>query len=156
MFRPALARDAVALRDLERAANLLALAHVFPPSDFAFPDVEVLARWVQTLDDAGVTVEVLDDAAGLACYVAYDDATVRHLAVHPARWGEGLARRALVRAAGAIRARGNRPRLWCLVANSRAQGLYAHLGWTPTGEQRRAQWRPHPPEVELVLDAGLL
>ena len=45
MFRPAREDEAGALRDLERAANLVALGHVFPPDRFPFPDDAVLARW---------------------------------------------------------------------------------------------------------------
>ena len=45
MFRPATDGDAVALRDLEKAANLIALAHVFPPETHPYPDAGVLDRW---------------------------------------------------------------------------------------------------------------
>lgn len=155
-LRPATAADAPALRDLERAANLVGLAHVFPVADFPFPDDEVLARWRRVLADPGVVVEVVDAdadgrALGLDCLVAYDATTLRHLAVHPRRWGSGLARLAVTRAARAIRDGGAQPRLWCLAANGRALGLYAHLGWEPTGVEKRSEWTPFPTERELVL-----
>jgi hypothetical protein len=38
--------DAVVLRDLEREANLVGLAHVFP--GLPFPDEGVLERWRST------------------------------------------------------------------------------------------------------------
>lgn len=152
-FRPAGAADAPALRDLEREANLVGLAHVFPAADFPFPDAEVLARWSRVLAEPGVVVEVVDGpgGAGLDCYAAHDQTTLRHLAVHPRRWGSGLARAAVTRSAAAIRTGGHEPRLWCLAANDRALGLYGHLGWAPTGVEKRSEWMPYPVELELVL-----
>ncbi|WP_341928036.1 GNAT family N-acetyltransferase [Nocardioides psychrotolerans] len=158
-FRPARADDAAALRDLEREANLVGLAHVFPAADFPFPDDAVLARWQQVLAEPGVVVEVVDGPGGdggdggegLDVFVAHDATTLRHLAVHPRRWGTGLARVAVERAAGRIRAGGQQPRLWCLAANDRALGLYLHLGWEPTGVEQRSEWTPYPVERELVL-----
>ncbi|GEP37081.1 hypothetical protein NPS01_07440 [Nocardioides psychrotolerans] len=152
-FRPAVAGDATGLRDLEREANLVGLAHVFPAADFPFPDDEVLERWSRVLAEPGVSVEVVDgpEGDGLDAFVAHDATTLRHVAVHPRRWGTGLARRAVVRAASAIWAGGHEPRLWCLAANDRALGLYFHLGWEPTEVERRSEWTPYPVERELVL-----
>lgn len=146
-FRAASCDDAVALRDLERAASLAALAHVFPPSRFPYPDGEVLDRWRSTLAEEGVEVLVVDDSPGLASLVAWDDEVVRHLAVDPARWGEGLARAALTH----VLDRSSTRRLWCLAANHRARGFYRHLGWEPSGTSRLAEWPPYPMEVELVF-----
>ena len=42
VFRAATSSEAAALTDLERAANLVALAHVFP--DTPYPEDEVRAR----------------------------------------------------------------------------------------------------------------
>ena len=50
---------AEALLDLERRANLVGLAHVFPADRFAFPDDDVLARWCLLLADPSVTVDVV-------------------------------------------------------------------------------------------------
>jgi len=158
-FRRATTADAEALRDLERAANLASLAHVFAPDTFPYPHEEVLERWRRTLVEAergvGVGVEVVDTPEGLRAFAAYDDTTLRHLAVHPDHWGSGLARAAVDRATVAIAARGaERAVLWCLEVNDRARGLYAHLGWRRTGRSRAAQWAPYPTEVELFLSLG--
>jgi len=153
-FRPATAADAEALRDLERIANLAALAHVFDPAEFPFPDAAVLERWRTVLAEPDVTVEVVDGPSGLLVLAAYDRTRLRHLAVHPDRWGAGLGGAAVRRAAERIRAGGVVPRLWCLDANDRALGLYRRLGWEPSGARRRAEWPPHPTEVELVLEGS--
>jgi RimJ/RimL family protein N-acetyltransferase len=145
-WRPATARDAASLADLERDANLVALRHVFPPDAFPFPWTGVHARWEQTLAEPGVVVEVVDGGARLDAFLAHDTKVLRHLAVHPERWGEGLAREAVDRACE----RGARA-LWCLVDNDRARGFYERLGWRPTGATREAVWPPHPRELEYRL-----
>lgn len=151
-FRKATGADLTALRDLEREANLAALAHVFPPDRFPFPDDDVLARWALVLDEAGCDVLVLDDPDPardrLVALAAYDDSSLRHLAVHPDHWGEGLGTRAMHAALHAMHLRGSTSAfLWCLEENSRARRLYAHTGWRATEERRPAPWPPHPTEM---------
>jgi GNAT superfamily N-acetyltransferase len=144
-WRSATPDDAVALRDLEREANLVGLAHVF--GALPFPDEAVLARWRETLADP--TVAVLMTEAAFACW---DEAgRLRHLAVHPDHWGTGLAREGVELAVREIRAAGRTPVLWVLVANQRARELYEHLGWEPTGREQPAEWPPYPVEMELRL-----
>lgn len=150
-----------ALTALERAANLAALGHVFPPARHPFPDDAVAARWALVLSDPTVVVEVVDpdgdplgdpDRGVLRACVAHDATTVRHLAVHPDHWGRGLARAALERAVAAIAGGGAaEAQLWCLVDNTRARGLYEHLGWRPTEERQEAPWPPHPEEMAYRL-----
>jgi len=147
VFRNANDVDLVALRDLERAANLVALAHVYPPSQYPYPDNDVLARWSIVLDDPDCTTLVHDGATGLDGLVAFDSASIRHLAVHPQHWGTGLARRLLEAACDRIE---GRVWLWCLVENHRARGLYEHLGWTPTGVQEESEFPPYPTQMEYV------
>lgn len=151
-FRPATPADAVALRDLEKAANLASLGHVFPPELHPYPDEAVLARWRAALDEPGVRVEVVRGAGRLRAVAAYDATTLRHLAVHPDDWGTGLGRLTVHRALAGIAAVGaDRALLWCLEENHRARGLYAHLGWRRTGRTRAAEWAPYPVEGEYVF-----
>lgn len=143
-WRRATTTDAGALRDLERDASLLGLAHVF--GDLPYPADDVLARWTVVLDDPGVVVEVIDrpDGPGLLALCAYD-ATLRHLAVHPSAWGTGLARDAVARAVA-----GGARRLWVLELNARARGVYEHLGWSASGATQECPWPPYPTELEYV------
>jgi len=144
-WRPATPHDAVALRDLEREANLVALGHVF--GDMPFPDEGVLARWKAALAEPSVTVLMTD-----AAFTSWDDVgRLRHLAVHPDQWGTGLAREGVDLAVAGIRAAGRTPVLWVLGSNERARGLYEHLGWEPTGREQLAEWPPYPVELELRL-----
>lgn len=145
-WRTATPEDAAALRDLERAANVVGLAHVF--GELPFPDQGVLERWHATLAEPGVSVRLVEGAA----LSAWDGAgRVRHLAVHPSRWGRGLGRAGASLAVAHIRASGRTPRLWVLEANHRARSLYAWLGWEPTGRTQPAEWPPYPTELELRL-----
>lgn len=152
--------DAVLLRDLERAANLVALAHVFPPATYPFPDAVVEQRWVTALQEPGVAAWVVGrDGPGGAeplGFVAHDDAWVRQVAVRPEAWGTGLGSALLDRAVHGVRARGGEPRLWCLQLNERALGLYGRRGWRRTGTERAAVHPPRPVEVELVLGEPVL
>ena len=153
MLREATTDDLSSLRDLEREANLVGLAHVFPPDRFPFPDDAVLARWALVLDDPGVTILVQDaaDGRGLDLFAAYDEGSLRHLAVHPDRWGEGLASGAVatvVRAMGRLGA--TEVELWCLEENRRARTLYERLGWRAGDDRRPAPWPPHPTEMRYT------
>jgi GNAT superfamily N-acetyltransferase len=144
-WRTATPDDAVALRDLEREANVVGLVHVFP--GMPFPDDGVLARWQTALADPAVAVFMTDVA-----FTSWDDTgRLRHLAVHPDHWGAGLAREGVELAVAGIRSSGLVPVLWVLEANHRACGLYEHLGWEPTGRTQPAEWPPYPTELELAL-----
>ena len=156
-FRRATQDDLVALRDLEREANLAALGHVFPPERYPFPDDAVLARWSLVLDDPSVTVLVAParDDNTLLVFAAYDDSTLRHLAVHPDHWGKGLASTAIETVLRALDRRGcTTASLWCLEDNHRARRLYEHLGWRPEPERREAPWPPHPTEMRYTRPVG--
>ncbi len=151
MLREANVEDLAALLDLEREANLVGLAHVFPAHQFPFPDDDVLARWALVLEEPGVTVEVRDAERGIDLLVAYDDRTLRHLAVRPDHWGEGLASQAIDAALRAMDARGTTvAELWCLEENHRARRLYEHLGWRATADRRPAPWPPQPTEMRYT------
>ena len=145
-WRGATPEDLGPLRDLERDANLVGLAHVFSVEEFPFPDDAVLSRWAIVLADPQVVTEVVDGDRGLLAYAAYDHESLRHLAVHPDAWGTGLATAGVQRAVH----HGAR-RLWVLVANHRARRLYEHLGWRATGVEQESPWTPHPVELEYAL-----
>jgi len=154
MFRQATTDDLPALLDLERAASLAALGHVFPPDHYPYPDGDVLARWALVLDEPGVEVLVRDDPAQdgrLDVLAAYDSTTLRHLAVHPDRWGAGLASTAIEVVLRAMDGRGTAvAQLWCLEENHRARRLYEYLGWRPTPDRQSAPWPPHPTEMRYT------
>jgi RimJ/RimL family protein N-acetyltransferase len=151
MLREATDDDLTALLELEREANLAALGHVFPPERYPFPDDDVLARWSLVLAEPGVRVLVRDAEHGIDLFAAYDDRSLRHLAVRPDRWGEGLASAAIEVVLHALDERGTTvAELWCLEENHRARRLYEHLGWRANRERREAPWPPHPTEMRYT------
>ena len=151
MFREASDADLLALTELERDANLAALGHVFRPEEHPFPFDDVLARWRLVLDDPSAVVLVRDASDGLAACAAYDDSTLRHLAVHPRHWGEGLATAAIETALHSMDLLGTTAAsLWVLEENHRARRLYSYLGWRETDERQEAPWPPHPTEVRYT------
>ena len=148
VFRTATRDDLVALRDLEREANLAGLGHVFPPERYPFPDDDVLARWALVLDAPDVDVMVAEVSGEIVAFAAYDDSTLRHLAVRPDHWGRGVASTAIETVLHALDLRGcTIASLWCLEENHRARRLYEYLGWRPEPERREAPWPPHPTEM---------
>ena len=153
MFREATVDDLPALLDLERAANLVGLRHVFPPERYPFPEDDVLARWALVLDEPGVDVLVRDaqDRPGIDLFAAYDDRSLRHLAVHPDHWGSGLATTAIETVLHTMDERGTTiAELWCLEENVRARRLYEYLGWRAEPDRRPAPWPPHPTEMRYT------
>ena len=152
MFREATVDDLTALLDLERAANLAGLGHVFPPERYPFPDDDVLARWALVLDEPGVDVLVRDAPdGGIDLFAAYDDRSLRHLAVHPGQWGSGLATTAIETVLHNMDERGTTiAELWCLEENTRARRLYERLGWRAERDRRPAPWPPHPTEMRYT------
>ena len=102
--------------ELEREANpVRAFAPVFPAERYPFPADDVLARWRLVLDEPSAEVLVAwvddpdDDADGLVAYAAYDDDTLRYLAVRPDHWGRGLATAAIETVLHAMDLREPRP-----------------------------------------------
>lgn len=156
MFRYATADDAGPLADLERAANEVGLAHVFPADRYPFPFDDVIARWALVLADPGVDVLVVEadedsGDAGLLAYAAYDSSSLRHVAVRPDQWGHGLASTAIEVAVQAMKRRGSTiASLWVLEDNERARRLYQYLGWRATKERRPAPWPPYPTEIRYT------
>lgn len=153
VFREAADEDLMALCDLERGANIVALSHVFPPEQYPFPDDAVLARWRLVMDDPAAVVIVADEPGTnhLVAFAAYDDNTLRHLAVHPEHWGKGLATEAIEVALHAMDLRGTTAAsLWCLEQNRRARRLYDYLGWRATEDRQEAPWPPHPTEMRYT------
>ncbi|WP_167051150.1 GNAT family N-acetyltransferase [Salinibacterium sp. ZJ77] len=143
-FRRAEPADAERLLEIERAAGLAAMGHIFPRDRFPYPTDAVLARWRRTLVEPGVTVLVEAGEQPVA-FVAFDADIIRHLAVHPDAQGRGLGR-AIVDAAVPHLAE---PRLWCLEENHAALVFYARTGWSPTGLTRPSDFEPHPTELQL-------
>jgi GNAT superfamily N-acetyltransferase len=144
-LRSAEPADAWRLLELERATNVVALAHIFPPDRYPSPDADVLAHWRIMLDDPGVAVLIAEQEGRTVGYVAFDAAWVRQLAVHPDRWGTGVAEGLMSAALMGIAAAGSaRARLWVLADNTRARRFYERTGWFRGVEESTSPYPPYP------------
>ncbi|CAA9378467.1 MAG: hypothetical protein AVDCRST_MAG21-1616 [uncultured Nocardioidaceae bacterium] len=136
------------LVDMERAASIAALGHVF--AGIPFPTDDVAARWALVLADPSATV-LVDDAAGvLVGYAAYGGGWLHHLGVIPRWWGSGHGE-ALHDAAISASAAAGRPTtcLWVLAENHRARRFYRRLGWRDTDIREPASFAPYPVRMQM-------
>lgn len=150
MIRPAGPGDEELLLEVQRAAALAALAHVFPPERYPFPDEAIRDRWrkqVRRDDATTLLAEAEERPVGL---VSFSPGWLESLFVVPEHWGTGLAARLHDEAVAAL----ERPcHLWVLEENHRARAFYDRRGWSPDGERRLADFPPWPPELRYTLDA---
>ena len=141
----------VALFELEKAASLAGLGHVFPVGEFPFPDEEVLAKYRLWFEDPEFRAVAVEQESRLIAHAAYDREQLRQLSVHPEHWGSGLAETIVEAALADIAAgRASQARLWVLTANARGRRFYERTGWVPTGKVSRSQFVPHPEMLEYV------
>jgi GNAT superfamily N-acetyltransferase len=150
-LRVAIADDVEALFGVQRSASLAALAHVFPPDRYPYPDDEVRERWRDFVgSDARILVAERDGrAVGVAALV---DCWLHGLYVVPVEWGSGVAASLHDAAVDAMRSSGcTEARLWVLEENARARRFYARRGWRSNGESRVVPYPPHPLDVGYSL-----
>jgi GNAT superfamily N-acetyltransferase len=135
----------VALYELEKAASLAGLGHVFPVERFPFPDEEVLAKYRLSFEDPDFKVVAVERDGRLVAHAAYDCEHLRQLSVRPNLWGTGLAAIVVDAALGDMGQRGaDRASLWVLTDNGRARRFYERTGWEPTGKVSTSRFVPHP------------
>jgi RimJ/RimL family protein N-acetyltransferase len=128
--------------ELQRAASLVGLLHVFPPDEFPYPDDAVLERW-RMFRGVVLVAEQESTAVGLA---AIDACWLHGLYVVPEAWGSGVAL-ALHDAALAALPDCAEVRLWVLEENRRARRFYEKHGWRRNGETRVVEYPPSPLDV---------
>jgi GNAT superfamily N-acetyltransferase len=128
--------------ELQRAASLAGLAHIFPPEQFPYPDEAVRERW-RAFPGVVLVAEQNGAAVGLA---AVADCWLNGLYVVPAAWGTGVAV-ALHDAALVAQPDCAEVKLWVLEENRRARRFYERHGWRRNGEQRVVEYPPSPLDV---------
>jgi RimJ/RimL family protein N-acetyltransferase len=139
----------VALYELEKAASLAGLGHVFPVEELSFPDEEVLAKYRLWFEDPDFKALAVEHGRRLIAHAAYDPEQLRQVSVRPEHWGSGLADTVVDAALDDMAAGGaQQARLWVLTANVRARRFYERTGWAPTGKVSRSQFVPHPEMLE--------
>jgi GNAT superfamily N-acetyltransferase len=133
------------LAEIQEAASLAGLGHIYPPDLHPYPREAVLERW------RGYDGEVFLDPDGRG-FSAIGDGWLNGLYVRPEAWGTGVAGELHDRAVEALHEAGaGTARLWVLQANVRARRFYERRGWTPDGSTREVEFPPYPLDVGYSL-----
>ncbi|MGZ4289168.1 MAG: N-acetyltransferase family protein [Gaiellaceae bacterium] len=127
---------------LQRDACVAALAHIFPPDLYPFPDDAVRSRWREFEG----TVFVAERDGRVAGFAAIARCWLDGFYVAPDHWGTGVADE-LHDAVLAELPDCPEIRLWTLDANDRARRFYVRRGWRPNGDSRVVPFPPHPLDV---------
>jgi tRNA dimethylallyltransferase len=148
VLRPARPDEADAVFEVQRAASVAALDHIYPPDRYPFPDQPVRERWREALADERTHVVVAERGGRIIGVAAAKDGWLDGLYVVPEAWGNGVAGRLHDDALRALAARGAATaRLWVLEDNTRARRFYERRGWRPDGSERVVPFPPHPLDV---------
>jgi GNAT superfamily N-acetyltransferase len=152
-IRPAHTGDAEALAEIQRAASLAALAHIFPPERYPFPTDDVRERWREAVADPGARVVVAEESGALVGLAGVHADWLDGLYVVPDRWGMGVARSLHDHALSLVEGLGSSMcRLWVLEHNARARRFYERLGWYENGDTRVVPFPPNPIDVGYSID----
>jgi ribosomal protein S18 acetylase RimI-like enzyme len=139
------------LATLERGASELALAQIFPPEQYPYPQAEVQRRWRRRLRDGRTRVHVLERHDEPVGYVAFGDGTIHHLGVLADQQRRGYGSALLEFASLEVFAEGfPEATLWVLSGNEVARTFYRTHGWTETGLRQTAEFPPFPEECKMV------
>jgi len=132
--------------EVQRAASVAGLAHVYPPEQYPYPDDEVRAQW----DEKPGTVLVAERDGRIVGVVVAHACWLTNLYVIPEWWGSGVAGE-LHDAAVASMPDCAELKLWVLEDNSRARRFYERRGWRRNGDERVVEFPPHPIDVGYSL-----
>ena len=147
-IRLARADEAEVLFEIQKAASLAGLGHIFPADRFPYPDEPVRERWLAVVAEPShqaLVAETDGDAVGVA---AIDGDWLNGFYVRPEWWGGQVAPALhdatvdVIRGSGAARAH-----LWVLEANTRARQFYERRGWRENGTTRVVEYPPQPVDV---------
>jgi GNAT superfamily N-acetyltransferase len=139
------------LAELQRAASLAALAHVYPPERYPFPTEAIRERWRDFVRRGGWACVAEVDGRALG-FVAVEPPWLDALYVRPEAWGSGAAALLHDDAVHELARRGvPRARLWVLEQNLRARRFYERRGWGQDGSTRVVPFPPHPLDLGYAL-----
>jgi GNAT superfamily N-acetyltransferase len=148
MIRRARRDEADTLLGIQRAACVEAFPHVYPPSEYPFPDDDVRGAWREALADSDVEAYVAEEDGEAVGCVSVGGVFLRTLYVVPERWGSGVGSALHDLALERLRDRGCREaKLWTLEENWTGRRFYEKRGWTLNGETRVVPFPPNPLDV---------
>jgi GNAT superfamily N-acetyltransferase len=150
-IRPARADEAETLLAIQRAACVVAFAHIFPPDRYPFPDDAVRENWRDALAAPATEVYVAEADGVPVGSVSLGDGFLSTLYVVPSHQGTGVGTALHDLALERLRAHGNVvARLWTLEENWNARRYYERRGWALTEETRVVPFPPGPIDVQYA------
>ena len=153
LLRAARPQDAESVFQVQRGASLAALAHIYPPDRYPFPDDAVRQRWKEVLADDHGSVVVAEHGGRIVGVAAARGGWLDGLYVLPEQWGNGVADQLHDEAVKALAAGGAATaHLWVLEHNARARRFYERRGWRLDGSERVVPFPPHPLDVGYTKD----
>ena len=147
-IRLARSDEAEVLFEIQKAASLAGLGHIFPPDCFPYPDDAVRERWRDVVAGADHQAFVADTDGEVVGVAAIEGDWLHGFYVLPERWGGAVASALHEAVLDAIRATGaTSAHLWVLEANARARRFYERRGWRENGTTRVVPYPPNPLDV---------
>ena len=136
------------LFEIQKAASLAGLGHIFPPDRFPYPNDAVRELWqevVARLNHQAYVAVTDGKAVGVA---AIEGDWLNGFYVRPEQWGSDVAPALHDAVVDAIRTAGcARAHLWVLEANARARRFYERRSWRENGTTRIVPYPPNPLDV---------
>jgi len=145
-LRRATPGDSSFLAEVQEAASLAGLAHIYPPELYPFPADAVRRRWEGFTSAGGWAVRSEHG------FVAVSGCWLEALYVLPEAWGTGHADKLHEAAVAELRRTASGPaRLWVLEGNARARRFYERHGWRADGTSRVVEFPPNPTDLGYAL-----
>ena len=152
-IRLARADEAEVLFEIQKAASLAGLGHIFPPDRFPYPDDAVRERWRDVVARADHQAFVADTDGEVVGVAAIEGDWLNGFYVLPDGWGSNVAPALHEAVVDSIRAAvAATAHLWVLEANARARRFYERRGWRENGTTRVVPYPPNPIDVGYSLD----
>ena len=152
-IRLARSDEAEALFEIQKAASLAGLGHVFPPDRFPYPDDAVRELWREVVGGPNHRAFVAETDGEVVGVAAIEGDWLNGFYVLPERWGGTVASALHEAVLDAMRASGAaEAHLWVLEANQRARRFYERRGWRENGTTRVVPYPPNPIDVGYSLE----
>jgi GNAT superfamily N-acetyltransferase len=152
-IRLARAGEAEMLFEIQKAASLAGLGHIFPADRFPYPDDAVRKLWREVVAGPNHQVLVADMDGEVVGVAAIEGNWLNGFYVLPERWGGTVASALHEAVLDAMRvSEAAEAHLWVLEANQRARRFYERRGWRENGTTRVVPYPPNPIDVGYSLE----
>jgi GNAT superfamily N-acetyltransferase len=154
-IRSASPGDAPSLFDVKRSASLAAYGHIFPPSEYPFPNDDVRDEVTALVADEDSAVLIAEKEGRAVGFIGLVHDEIVALFVLREVWKQGIGTMLHDAMVIPLAEKGHgRLQFWALEENRVARRFYERLGWRVDGRRRTSPYPPRPPVVGYSLDLG--